>query len=147
MACPSDLSLLGAFWLRPLNSKMLYRRTSLYARDRDLKICLLYNEFAYKKTNDDHKIEDRFYKKRIILNRIYANLQIKRPHITRSCIPCFFSMHRVNYFQGQTLTVFLNFVCCVFYRFVGHRQNSKRLLFAKKPLNKFVVQLILLPSL
>ncbi len=40
---------------------------------------LAYNEFAYKKTKDTYKLGDRFLK-----NSIYANSQIKRPHITRS---------------------------------------------------------------
>ena len=40
----------------------VYRRTSLYAVDRDRKIWLAYNEFAYQKTKDDYKLEDRFYK-------------------------------------------------------------------------------------
>ncbi len=57
-----------------------YRRTSLYAIDRDRKIWLAYNEFAYKKTKDDCKLEDRFYKK---ASFSIANSQIKRPHITR----------------------------------------------------------------
>ncbi len=30
--------------------------------DRDHEIWLAYNEFAYKKTKDDFKFEDRFYK-------------------------------------------------------------------------------------
>jgi hypothetical protein len=30
------------------------RRTSLYARDRDKKIVLAYNEFANKKTKEDY---------------------------------------------------------------------------------------------
>ncbi len=33
-----------------------YRQTLLYAIDRDCKICLTYNEFAYKKTKDDCKL-------------------------------------------------------------------------------------------
>ncbi len=70
--------------------KVKYSRTSLYTRDRDRKICLAYNEFAYKKNKDDHKIEDRFYKKRIILNRVYPNSKIKRPHITRSACTLMF---------------------------------------------------------
>jgi len=37
----------------------------LYARDRDSKNRLAYNEFAYKKTKDDCKLEDRFQKKAI----------------------------------------------------------------------------------
>jgi len=37
--------------------------TSLYARDRDFKNSLAYNEFAYKKTKDYCKLEDRFQKK------------------------------------------------------------------------------------
>jgi len=40
-----------------------YRWTSLYARDKDSKNMLAYNEFAYKKTNDHCKLEDRFQKK------------------------------------------------------------------------------------
>jgi len=43
--------------------KFKYRGTSLYARDRDSKNMLAYNEFAYKKTNDHCKLEDRFQKK------------------------------------------------------------------------------------
>ena len=42
-----------------------YRWTSLYARDRDSKNWFTYNEFAYKKTKDDCKLEDRFQKKAI----------------------------------------------------------------------------------
>jgi len=41
----------------------MYRWTSLYARDRDSKKMHAYNEFAYKKTNDHCKLEDRFQKK------------------------------------------------------------------------------------
>jgi hypothetical protein len=40
-----------------------YRWTSLYARDRDFKNRLAYNKFAYKKTKDDCKLDDRFQKK------------------------------------------------------------------------------------
>ncbi len=40
-----------------------YRWTSLYARDRDSTNMLAYNEFAYKKTNDHCKLQDRFQKK------------------------------------------------------------------------------------
>ncbi len=39
-----------------------YGQTSLYAIDRDRKICLAYKEFAYKKTKDDCKLDDRFCK-------------------------------------------------------------------------------------
>jgi len=45
---------------------------------------LEYNEFAYKKTSDHCKLEDRFQKKRPFFNHIYANLQMKRPQITRA---------------------------------------------------------------
>jgi len=48
----------------------LYRWTSLYARDRDSKNMLEYNEFAYKKTNDHCKLEDRFQKKAIFQSHI-----------------------------------------------------------------------------
>jgi len=34
-----------------------------YSRYRDSKNRLAYNEFAYKKTKDDCKLEDRFQKK------------------------------------------------------------------------------------
>jgi len=61
-----------------------YRWTLLYARDRNFKNMLAYNEFAYKKTYDHCKLEDRFQKKKTFFNRIYANLQIKRPHIMRA---------------------------------------------------------------
>jgi len=40
-----------------------YRWTSLNARDRDSKNRLAYNEFAYKKTKDYCKSEDRFLKR------------------------------------------------------------------------------------
>ncbi len=40
----------------------VYRLTSLYAIDRDRKIWLAYNKYAFKKTKDDFKLEDRFYK-------------------------------------------------------------------------------------
>jgi len=43
----------------------MYRWTSLYSKDRDSKNRLEYNEFAYKKTKDDGKLEDRFQKKAI----------------------------------------------------------------------------------
>ncbi len=39
-----------------------YSWTSLYAKDRDQKIRLAYNEFAYKKTKDVYKLGDRFFK-------------------------------------------------------------------------------------
>jgi hypothetical protein len=39
------------------------RRTSLYAKDRDQKIRLACNEFAYKKAKDTHKLGDRFLQK------------------------------------------------------------------------------------
>jgi hypothetical protein len=38
-------------------------QTSVYARDRDQTIMLLYNEFAYKKPKDTHKLGERFLKK------------------------------------------------------------------------------------
>jgi len=48
---------------------------------------LAYNEFAYKKTNDHCKLEDRFQKRPFSITNMYANLQIKRMHITReNCI-------------------------------------------------------------
>jgi hypothetical protein len=62
----------------------MYRWTSLYARDRDSKNRLAYNEIAYKKTKDDCKLEVRFQKIRPFPDCIYAKLQIKRPHITRA---------------------------------------------------------------
>jgi len=40
-----------------------YRWTSLYARDRDSKNMLAYDEFAYKKIYNHCKLEDRFQKK------------------------------------------------------------------------------------
>jgi len=48
---------------RSINFFVLYRWTSLYARDRDSKNRLKYNEFAYEKTKDYRKLEDRFQKK------------------------------------------------------------------------------------
>ncbi len=48
--------------LLQLSNNPTYRRTSLYAIDRNHKICLAYNEFAYKKTKDDCKLKDTFYK-------------------------------------------------------------------------------------
>jgi len=42
-----------------------YKWTSLYVRDRDSKNMLAYIEFAYKKTNNHCKLEDRFQKKAI----------------------------------------------------------------------------------
>jgi hypothetical protein len=41
----------------------MYRWTSLSARDRDSKNRLEYNKFAYKKTKDYCKLENRFQKK------------------------------------------------------------------------------------
>ena len=48
-------------WLNStsLESILEYRFPSLYARDRDRKNVLAYNEFADKKTRDDCKLEDR----------------------------------------------------------------------------------------
>ncbi len=40
----------------------MYRWTSLYAIDRDQKICLTYNEFVYKKIKNDCKLGDTFKK-------------------------------------------------------------------------------------
>jgi len=50
------------------------------------KICSnRYNEFAYKKANDHCKLEDRFKKKGYFsIAYMYANLQIKTPHIKRA---------------------------------------------------------------
>ena len=45
--------------LDPSLSKCKYRFT---ARDRDRKNMLAYNEFAYKMTKDDFKLQDRFQK-------------------------------------------------------------------------------------
>jgi len=61
-----------------------YRRTSLYARDRDSKNKLAYNKFTNEKNKDYHKLEDRFQKNKPFLNRIYAKLQIKRLHVARA---------------------------------------------------------------
>ncbi len=72
-----------------------YRPTSLYEIAKDRKICLVYKEFAYEKTKDDCRSEDRFYKN-IILNRIYPNSQIKRPQITRSA--CTYYWHNASHF-------------------------------------------------
>jgi len=47
-----------------------YRWTSLYARDRDSKNMLEYNEFAYKKTYDHYKLEDTIHKKAIFQSHI-----------------------------------------------------------------------------
>jgi len=48
-------------WLQLLMMK--YRWTSLYARDKDSKNTLTYNESAYKKTKKYCKLEDRLQKK------------------------------------------------------------------------------------
>ncbi len=53
----------NGYWKVFISSFFLYRRTPLYAIDRDRKICLAYNKFPYKKTKDDCKLEDRFYRK------------------------------------------------------------------------------------
>ncbi len=52
-----------------------YRWTLLYSRDRDFKNMLAYNEFAYKKTNNHCKLEDRFQKKGHFSN---AYMRIRR---------------------------------------------------------------------
>jgi len=67
-----------------MSKKYMYRWTSFYSRDRDSKHRLKYNEFAYKKTKDDSKLEFRFQKIRPFPDCIYAKSQIKRPHITRA---------------------------------------------------------------
>ncbi len=41
---------------------IVYSWTSLYAIDRDQKIRLAYNEFAYKNTKNDCKLGDTFQK-------------------------------------------------------------------------------------
>ncbi len=41
---------------------ILYRWTTLYAKDRDQKIRLAYIDFAYKKTKDTYKLADMFFK-------------------------------------------------------------------------------------
>jgi hypothetical protein len=43
--------------------ELKYRWTSLFERDKDQKNCLAYNKFAYKKTKNDYKLEDRPFKK------------------------------------------------------------------------------------
>ncbi len=45
-----------------MSRESMYRCTLLYAIDRDQKICLAYNEFAYKKTKIDYKLGDTFQK-------------------------------------------------------------------------------------
>ncbi len=37
-------------------SGIVHRQTSVYARDRNQKIMLAYNEFAYKKPKDTNKL-------------------------------------------------------------------------------------------
>jgi len=70
-------------------TKHQYRWTSLYSRDRDSKNGLKYNKFAYKKTKDDCKLEDRFQKKgHFWIAYMYSKSQIKRPHITRAACTC-----------------------------------------------------------
>ncbi len=48
---------------RLIHGHIQYRWTSLYARDRNSKNMLECNEFAYKKTNNHCRLEDRFQKK------------------------------------------------------------------------------------
>jgi len=48
-----------------------HRWTSLYARDSDFKNRLKYYEFAYIKTKDYCKLEDRFQKKAIFQLHIH----------------------------------------------------------------------------
>ncbi len=43
-----------------------YRCLSLYAIDRDQKYMFTFNKFAYKKTKDDCKLEDRIKKMKLI---------------------------------------------------------------------------------
>jgi len=62
---------------------VMYRWTSLYARNRDSKNSLAYNEFAYKKTKDYCKLEGRFQKKAIFQFYI-CKIAEKRPHIIRA---------------------------------------------------------------
>ncbi len=51
------------FWNTYLTGKIiLYSWTSLYAIDKDQKIWLAYNEFAYKKNKNDYKLGDMFQK-------------------------------------------------------------------------------------
>jgi len=49
--------------MREIGTQKIGSHTSLYARDRDSKNRLAYNEFAYKKTKGDCKSEDRFQKR------------------------------------------------------------------------------------
>jgi hypothetical protein len=54
----------------------IYSWTSLYAIDRNQKIRLAHNEFAYKKTMDAYKLRDSFLKKDTFKSS-YAILHIK----------------------------------------------------------------------
>jgi len=97
------------------SSLTVHRCTSLYARYRDSKNRLAYNEFAYIKTKEYHKLEDRF-QKRPVYNCIYAKSKIKRPNITRAAwtwnqisvllyrennFYIFFSKKRTIYFESK----------------------------------------------
>jgi hypothetical protein len=61
---PSLLTITSWFnvFVLPFASVLQYRWTSLYAIDRDWKICLEYYEFAYKKIKNDCKLGDTFQK-------------------------------------------------------------------------------------
>jgi hypothetical protein len=52
------------------NLYYVYRWTSLYARDRDSKNTLEFNEFEYKKIYNQCKLEDKFQKKAIFQSHI-----------------------------------------------------------------------------
>jgi hypothetical protein len=69
---------MGSFYNVDQNLKLKnnYRWTLLYAKDRDQKIRLAYNEFAYKNNKDTYKLRDRFLKK--------GQFSIAYTHITRS---------------------------------------------------------------
>jgi hypothetical protein len=58
---------------------------------------LKYNKFAYKKTTDECKVEDRFQKNGqfSVTYMVYAKSQIKRPHITRGAFIFIFPPFRI----------------------------------------------------
>ena len=65
----------------------MYRCPSLYARDREQKNMLAYNKFAYKKTKDDCKLEDRLFVLQInVILEIFQN-EVKS-NLLEFFVPC-----------------------------------------------------------
>ncbi len=66
----------------------MYKKTLLNARDKNLNIKLAYNEFPYKNTEDDYKLEDRFKKQGKLANTDMQNSGYNKTAYNKVCIEC-----------------------------------------------------------